>query len=109
VFAAQHYAFQIALPTSQRRGSALPSSRKDQARKAFEKLAKRCLPASYAELARAIEREAREHNERRGDPLTSLGEVCTDRLGAPRGAHRSSYRDPPQSLPGRRAPGGVAG
>ena len=64
VFAAQHYAFQLALPNSQRRGSVLPRSHNDQARKAFEKVAKRALPATHAQLARAIEREAREHHKR---------------------------------------------
>ena len=64
VFAAQHYASQLALPTSQRRGSVLPASRKDVARKAFEKIVKPALPASHRELARAIEREARDYHAR---------------------------------------------
>ena len=64
VFACQHYANQLALPTSQRRGSVLPSSHRDTARKAFEKLTKQVLPASHRELARAIEREAREYRDR---------------------------------------------
>ncbi len=66
-FAAQHYATQLALPTSQRRGSVLPSSHKDQARKAFEKLVKPVLPASHRHLARAIEREARDHRQRQAE------------------------------------------
>ena len=37
VFAAQHYASQLVLATSQRRGSVLPRSHKDIARKAFER------------------------------------------------------------------------
>jgi hypothetical protein len=64
VFACQHYACQLALPNSQRRGSVLPRSHGDRARKAFGKLTKSALPASHRELARAIEREAREHQER---------------------------------------------
>ena len=64
MFAAEHYASQLALPTSQRRGSVLPSSRRDHARKAFEKLTKTVLPATHGELARSIEREAREHDKR---------------------------------------------
>ena len=64
VFACQHYAHQIALPTSQRRGSVLPSSHADTSRKAFEKVTKTALPASHRELARAIEREAREYRDR---------------------------------------------
>jgi ParB/RepB/Spo0J family partition protein len=61
VFAAQHYALQLVLPTSKRRGSALPRSHKDIARKAFIKATKHALPASHVQLVRAIEREARNH------------------------------------------------
>ena len=64
VFACQHYANQLALPTSQRRGSVLPRSHRDTARKAFEKITKTALPASHRELAKAIEREAREYHDR---------------------------------------------
>jgi hypothetical protein len=64
VFACQHYANQLALPTSQRRGSVVPRSHRDIARKAFEKVTKPVLPASHRALARAIEREAREHRGR---------------------------------------------
>jgi hypothetical protein len=63
VFACEHYANQLALPTSQRRGSVLPSSHRDTASKAFEKLTKTALPASHRDLARAIEREAREYRD----------------------------------------------
>jgi uncharacterized protein with von Willebrand factor type A (vWA) domain len=64
VFACQHYANQLALPNSQRRGSVLPRSHRDTARKAFEKVTKQALPASHRELARAIEREARSYRGR---------------------------------------------
>jgi ParB/RepB/Spo0J family partition protein len=64
VFAAQHYANQLALPTSQRRPSVLPRSHRDTARKAFEKVTKAAVPGSHRELARAIEREARSHRSR---------------------------------------------
>ena len=64
VFACQHYANQLALPASQRRGSVLPRSHRDTARKAFEKATKHALPASHRELARAIEREARSYRDR---------------------------------------------
>ena len=64
VFAAQHYAHQLALPTSQRRGSVLPRSHADRARKAFEKVTKTALPGSHRELTRAIEREARSYRDR---------------------------------------------
>ena len=61
VFAAQAYANDLVLPTSQRRVHVLPRSRKDTARKAFERLTKGLLPASHVQLARALEREARRH------------------------------------------------
>ena len=64
MFAAQHYAHQLALPTSQRRGSVLPRSHADRARKAFEKVTKTALPSSHRELTRAIEREARSYRDR---------------------------------------------
>jgi uncharacterized protein with von Willebrand factor type A (vWA) domain len=64
VFACEHYANQLALPTSQRRGSVLPRAHRDTARKAFEKLTKTAVPASHRDLARAIEREAREYRDR---------------------------------------------
>jgi hypothetical protein len=61
VFAAQHYAQQLVLPRSKRHNSALPSSHKQIARKAFERVAKKTLPASHLQLQRALEREAREY------------------------------------------------
>src|SRR3954470_18669797 len=64
VFAAQHYAHQLALPNSQRRPSVLPRSHADRARKAFEKVTKTALPGSHRELTRAIEREARSYRDR---------------------------------------------
>jgi hypothetical protein len=64
VFAAQHYAHQLVLPTSQRRGSVLPRSHADRAPKAFEKVTKTALPTSHRELTRAIEREARTYRDR---------------------------------------------
>lgn len=68
VFACQHYANQLALPNSQRRGSVLPRLHRDTARKAFEKVTKTALPGSHRELARAIEREACEYR----DKITAL-------------------------------------
>jgi ParB/RepB/Spo0J family partition protein len=59
VFAAQHYATQLVLPASKRRGSVLPRSHKDTARKAFERVTKGVLPASHTQLQRAIAAEAR--------------------------------------------------
>jgi ParB/RepB/Spo0J family partition protein len=67
VFAAQHYAHDLALPRSARRSSALPRSRKDTARKAFERLTKDLLPATHVELRRALEREARRYAKRKDE------------------------------------------
>ena len=61
VFAAQHYASQLALPASKRRSSILPRSHKDTARKAFERVTKGVLPASHTQLQRAIAAEARSY------------------------------------------------
>jgi hypothetical protein len=62
VFAAQHYASQLVLPNSKRHGSVLPRSHKDTARKAFEKVTKKVLPASYVQLQRALAAEARTYS-----------------------------------------------
>ena len=59
VFAAQHYASNLVLARSERRSSVLPSSHKDTARKAFERLTKKVLPASHIALQCALEREAK--------------------------------------------------
>lgn len=67
VFAAQHYARDLVLPTSQRRGSVLPHSRSDIARKAFERVTKSVLPATHVELRRALEREARDYAKRQDE------------------------------------------
>jgi ParB/RepB/Spo0J family partition protein len=61
VFAAQHYASQLVLPTNKRRSSILPRSHKDTARKAFERVTKGVLPASHTQLQRAIAAEARSY------------------------------------------------
>jgi ParB/RepB/Spo0J family partition protein len=62
VFACQAYAQQLVLAASKRRSPVLPCSRKETARKAFERLVKKALPASHLALARAIEREARRYS-----------------------------------------------
>ena len=67
VFAAQHYASQLVLANSQRRGSVLPRSHKDIARKAFERVTKRVLPASHARLQRALAAEARSYSAKIGE------------------------------------------
>ncbi len=74
VFAAQHYAQQLVLPTSKRRSSALPYSYNDTARIAFERVTKKVLPASHKELRRAIEREAHTHTERKQALLDNASE-----------------------------------
>jgi hypothetical protein len=67
VFAAQHYASQLVLANSQRRGSVLPRSHKDTARKAFERVTKRVLPASHVRLQRALVAEARSYSAKIGE------------------------------------------
>lgn len=67
VFAAQHYASQLVLATSQRRGSVLPRSHKDIARKAFERVTKSVLPASHVRLQRALAAEARTYSAKVGE------------------------------------------
>ena len=54
VFAAQRYASQLVLPASKRRPSVLPSSHRDIARKAFERVTKNVLAASHVQLVRAL-------------------------------------------------------
>ena len=70
LFAAQHYASQLVLAASQRRGSVLPRSHKDTARKAFERVTKKVLPGSYSQLQRALNAEARDYE-------TKLAELDT--------------------------------
>ncbi|MCA1697435.1 MAG: hypothetical protein LC790_00420 [Actinobacteria bacterium] len=67
VFAAQHYASQLVLANSQRRGSVLPRSHKDIARKAFERVTKSVLPASHVRLQRALAAEARNYSAKIGE------------------------------------------
>ena len=67
VFAAQHYASQLVLANSQRRGSVLPRSHKDIARKAFERVTKRVLPAAHVRLQRALAAEARSYSAKIGE------------------------------------------
>lgn len=67
VFAAQRYASQLVLANSQRRGAVLPRSHKDTARKAFERVTKRVLPASHVRLQRALAAEARSYSAKIGE------------------------------------------
>jgi hypothetical protein len=71
VFAAQHYAQDLVLPGSQRRASVLPRSRREAARKAFERLTKAILPASHVQLQRALEREARAYERRKAELIAA--------------------------------------
>jgi ParB/RepB/Spo0J family partition protein len=64
VFAAQHYACQLVLPIAKRLGSVLPRSHNDTARKAFERITKKVLPASYTQLQRALTAEANTYRDR---------------------------------------------
>ncbi|HEV2923606.1 MAG TPA: ParB/RepB/Spo0J family partition protein [Solirubrobacteraceae bacterium] len=70
VFAAQNYAHDLVLPANKRRGSVLPRSRKEAARKAFERVTKQVLPASHIQLQRALEREARAYANRQNELST---------------------------------------
>ena len=79
VFAAQHYASQLVLANSQRRGSVLPRSHKDIARKAFERVTKRVLPASHVRLQRALAAEARSYSAKIGE----LDEHARGTIAAP--------------------------
>jgi len=74
LFAAQHYVNDLVLPRSQRRGSVLPSSRRDAARKSFEKVTKKILPRTHTELRRALDREARNYEKKQRE----LGERDED-------------------------------
>jgi hypothetical protein len=64
VFVARHYAAQLVLATSQRRGSVLPRSHKDTARKAFERVTKTVLPGSFTQLQRALNAEAHDYQSK---------------------------------------------
>ena len=109
VFACEHYANQLALPNSQRRGSVLPRSHRDSARKAFEKLTKAALPGSHRELTGAIEREARSYRARVAalEQHARAAATATDDVGEQPdvdlvdGRRRARRRGP------RRATGGV--
>ncbi|MEA2129888.1 MAG: hypothetical protein QOJ85_2779 [Solirubrobacteraceae bacterium] len=90
VFAAQHYASQLVLAASKRRGLVLPRSHKDTARKAFERVTKGVLPASHTQLQRAIAAEARGHersiaqlDSRRAPDASqpAMGEGVDDHVG----------------------------
>jgi hypothetical protein len=72
VFAAQHYAQDLVLPASRRSASVLPHSRKDIARKAFERVTKKLLPALHVQLQRALEREARVYCKRQAELSASV-------------------------------------
>jgi ParB/RepB/Spo0J family partition protein len=92
VFAAQHYASQLVLAAIKRRGSVLPRSHKDTARKAFARVTKGVLPASHTQLQRAIAAEARGYERSIAEldsrarpgasqPATGEGVVDDDHLG----------------------------
>jgi hypothetical protein len=90
VFAAEHYASQLVLAASKRRGLVLPRSHKDTARKAFESVTKGVLPASHTQLQRAIAAEARGHersiaqlDSRRAPDASqpAMGEGVDDHVG----------------------------
>ena len=67
VFAAQNYAHDLVLPDQQAPRPRCCRARKDIARKAFERVTKKVLPASHVELQRALDREARAYAKRQED------------------------------------------
>ena len=77
VFAAQAYATDLVLPASKRRGPVLPSSRKDIARKGFERVTKQVLPASHVQLRRALDREASAHLKRHEELRTTASRAAS--------------------------------
>jgi len=108
VFAAQHYASQLVLPNSQRRCSVLPRSHKDVARKAFERVTKRVLPATHVRLQRALAAEARSYGASIGELEEAVRRARTNdsTVGedAGRGRRRlRARRDPVKGAGGRRA------
>ena len=92
LFAAQHYARDLVLPRSQRRGWILPSSRRDIALKAFERTTKKILPKTHVELRRALEREARSYEERQRRLSEGGEEWGLARTGAATSSRRSTSR-----------------
>jgi ParB/RepB/Spo0J family partition protein len=93
VFAAQHYARDLVLPMSQRRGSVLPHSRREAARKAFERVTKDVLPATHVDLRRALEREAREYAKRQDELRAAAREERAQRSGSARGLDEEADLD----------------
>ncbi|HEX4344689.1 MAG TPA: hypothetical protein VHZ31_03915 [Solirubrobacteraceae bacterium] len=89
VFAAEHYASQLVLPASKRRPSALPASRKDAARKAFERIVKPVLPASCKQLERALAAEARSYDKK----VTELAQRAQHQAAAAGQSDDASARD----------------
>jgi ParB/RepB/Spo0J family partition protein len=94
VFAAQAYASDLVLPTSNRRGPVLPSSRKDIARKAFERVTKQLLPASHVQLRRALEREARAHTKRHEELRATASREANGPSGAAGDADEAEHTAP---------------
>jgi hypothetical protein len=91
VFAAQHYASQLVVANSQRRGSVLPRSHKDIARKAFERVTKRVLPASHVRLQRALAAEARTYSAKIGElDKRSRGQSESETLGGDNQYHEGA-------------------
>jgi ParB/RepB/Spo0J family partition protein len=94
VFAAQAYASDLVLPTSKRRGPVLPASRKDIARKAFERVTKQLLPASHVQLRRALEREARAHTKRHEQLRATASREANGPSGAAGDADEAEHAAP---------------
>jgi hypothetical protein len=74
----------------------LPRSNRDTARKAFENVTKGTPPASHRELARAIEREAREYQDR----IVALAQQARDAAAADEGSEEPTRSRPTTSTTG---------
>jgi ParB/RepB/Spo0J family partition protein len=90
VFASQHYAQNLVLPASQRRQSVIPRTRKDTARKAFERLTKNVLPATHVQLQRALEHEARTYTKQQEQLDTASREHAAEQDSEEREAEEST-------------------
>ncbi|MGO8906755.1 MAG: ParB/RepB/Spo0J family partition protein [Solirubrobacteraceae bacterium] len=95
VFAAQNYAHDLVLPTSGRRGSVLPRSRKEAARKAFERVTKKVLPASHLELQRALDRETRAYAKRQVELSASARTEGASECEPDLDIHKDGAESPP--------------
>ncbi len=93
VICAEQYASRLVVPQSQRTPSTVWASHKDHARKALHKLAVPHLPASLAQLRKAVERAHREasraaeaSSEENGKVAPATAADCSDQVAGANGA-----------------------